>query len=395
VLFVHDGPMYVDQYGDVFGIHMNNSLVSRYKRLGEEVTFLMRSQRIERAEGFSRITSEGFTFISIPNFKSIRNYYKKAEARKIIHRALNEHDILVARMPSAAGKIAIEYAKKIGRPYMVEFVACTFDAYWNYGWKGKLIAHFKLWQQRKIIKDVTDIIYVTKHFLQNRYPSAGNQISCSNVEIGEMNEDTLLRRISKISNLNDTSRLVLGTVASLDVPYKGQADVITAIGKLKKKGMFYQYKIVGQGDCTYLQKAIAKHDVEDLVEIIGPLHHEDVFAFYGKIDVYIQPSKQEGLPRALIEAMSMACPAIGTDVAGIPELISASWIYPRGSISRLMQLIESLNVERMLEAAKYNFEQAKDYQKPCLEERRQVFYENFLEHYGFKMEYLRKDEARI
>ena len=59
VLFVHDGPMYTDASGNVFGIHYNDKIVDRYAQLGSEVTFLMRQQSIEDSSSstLSRITS--------------------------------------------------------------------------------------------------------------------------------------------------------------------------------------------------------------------------------------------------------------------------------------------------------------------------------------------------
>ena len=172
------------------------------------------------------------------------------------------------------------------------------------------------------------------------------------------------------------------TVAALDVPYKGQVDVIKAIGQLKKDGVLFKYKLIGQGNPAQLEKAIEKYEVKDLVEIVGPLPHNKVFDFLETIDVYVQPSKQEGLPRAMIEAMSKACPALGARTAGIPELISEECIFKPGNVGEITQKLKRIDTAWLIKQAALNFETAKEYQKEVLEERRKAFYQEFLQDWG-------------
>lgn len=97
------------------------------------------------------------------------------------------------------------------------------------------------------------------------------------------------------------------------------------------------------------------------------------------MDICIHPSKQEGLPRALIEAMSRALPAIGTKVAGIPELLSQQSLVRKGSVTDIVNAILRLsNKEVMLEEAQRNFHVASDYSIDVINERRQSFIQNFV-----------------
>jgi glycosyltransferase involved in cell wall biosynthesis len=381
VLFVHDGPLYTDGKGAYFGISFNDPLRMRYLQLGSEITFMTRVKLLEQnTEGrYSLIRNENFNVISIPNFKGILLYLKnKKEAENIIEKAVLEQDIIVARLPSATGAMAVKYAHKYMKPLLVEYVGCTFDAYWNFNWKGKIIAFYKMLQQKSIMRKVPYSIYVTKDFLQRRYPTYGHYISCSDVELKEMQQSQLLDRLRNITERDNSKPLLLATLAAIDVRYKGQADVIKAIAQLKKERIFFRYHIVGKGDSTYLKEIIKKYDVEDLVTIVGALKHEEVFEFLSKIDLYIQPSRTEGLPRAPIEAMSLACPVLGSNAGGIPELIGEDMIFKAGDIGDIAQKLKMVNKELMLKHAKRNFEEAKLYQKRVLAERRLDFYKRFL-----------------
>lgn len=272
VLFVHDGPMFIDENGEFYGISLTDEIVRRYSFFGAEVTFLMRLKKVknEETKKYSKITYPLFHFIEIPNFKQIRKFFiKKKEARKAIEKAVMQCNVMIVRLPSAAGVLAFNYAKKHRKPTLVEFVACVFDSLWNYNWKGRLLALYKLISYRMLMKHSSHTIYVTNRFLQKRYPTNGKSVGCSDVEVDYTDSKVIQERLSKISS--QKRPLVLGTIGAFDVPYKGQEDVIKAIGILKKNGIIFKYRLVGRGDRTRIQKAAKKHDVEDLIEIVGQL----------------------------------------------------------------------------------------------------------------------------
>lgn len=378
VLFVHDGPMGVCNEG-YFGIHYKNALVDRYLFFGDQVTFLTREEKISPHETtkYSRMDHPAFRFIPFPNFKSLSTRHKKSQAQKIIYSAVEQHDVIITRLPSAAGVIAFRQAKRLNKPVLVEFVACVFDALWNYDWRGKLIAHYKYRQYQRLMKQATHAIYVTEEFLQSRYPTTnGKSIGCSDVEINELDEKVLQKRLQRIEAYNEP--LTLATVAAVDVKYKGQADVIEAIALLKKQDVKIKYKIIGQGNPAWLKRKAIKLGVMDDVEFVGPIPHQEVFSMLSGIDVYIQPSYQEGLPRAVIEALSIGCPAIGAKTGGIPELIDKEYIYPPGDVKELVVRLSSMTPAHLKQEATRNFHKAKKYERTHLYEKRECFYLEFL-----------------
>jgi glycosyltransferase involved in cell wall biosynthesis len=192
----------------------------------------------------------------------------------------------------------------------------------------------------------------------------------------------VLERLNKISN--QERPLILGTIGAFDVPYKGQEDVIKAIAILMKNGVVFKYRLVGRGASSRIEKASKKHDVEDLVEIVGQLPHKEIFAFFRTIDIYIQPSKMEGMPRALIEAMSTACPALGSTAGGIPELLSKDAVFKKGKITEIIRLLTEITPSFLVDMAQRNYIEAHKYRTIELEERRMSFYKDFKKFAGFK-----------
>lgn len=381
VLFIHEGYLYRDREGNLYGAQYNDRLIERYELLGDSITFILREKFIsdDRKDNLDQITKKNFEFIAIPNFKSISSYRKHIEnVKQIIHDTIAKSDVIVARMPSQTAGIAIREAKRLKKPILVEVVACTFDAYWNHSWKGKLIAHYRYYRVRKIIRNCEFVIYVTQKFLQDRYPTLGTSVALSDVELKPNNDVVLVERKKKILNHLISEPLVIGTVAALAVSYKRQVDVIKSIAKLKKLGIIFKYKLVGEGDPQKLIQTIKNEGVDDLVTVVGTLKHDEVFEFLKSIDLYIQPSKQEGLPRSLVEAMSMAVPSLGSKIAGIPELLDADCLFEAGNIDEICKKLISVNRDFLLNQAKINFERAKNYQITDLIEKRKSFYNLFL-----------------
>ena len=97
---------------------------------------------------------------------------------------LQKYDAVIIRVPGEISFNAFRIAKKINKPIGLEVVGCPWDAYWNYGTiKAKLLAPVSYFRMKDIVRRSTHTVYVTKYFLQRRYPTKGKKINASNVEI--------------------------------------------------------------------------------------------------------------------------------------------------------------------------------------------------------------------
>ena len=380
ILFAHSGPLRVDPQGNYYGVGISDELRKRYLLLGDQVSFVIRVKKIstQEARGFSKISHDRFSVIEAPDYLTLRRVFLKKQAKKIIEQSVTKADIVVARIPSGFGNLAAKYAIKHKKPLMAEVVACPFDALWNHSFKGKLLAHRGYFRLKKLVKKIDYLVYVTSEFLQRRYPSPGKQTNISNVEIKAIDENSLAKRLQKIGKNHGAKILILGTIGAVNVKYKGHHYVFKAIKKLKKAGKIFHYRIAGEGDNSRLKKLAEKYGIEDQVEFSGPIPHKKVFEWLDEIDLYVHPSNQEGLPRALIEAMSRACPAIGSTTGGIPELLLPEAIFERKKSNELIHKLRNVDTDFLYKMALHNFQEAKNYQRDVLNERREDFYKLFL-----------------
>ncbi|RLL85927.1 glycosyltransferase family 4 protein [Mesotoga sp. BH458_6_3_2_1] len=379
VVFAHDhvffrlGNSYYSNGG------LSAEVLSRYTRIFDELVLLTRQQTINcTGEKLTEATIPRTRFVDIPNFKSIRTFSLKREASKRVMREIDKCDFVIARLPSSIGNIALKHAIKVRKPFLVELVGCPWDALWHYGsLLGKLLAPFAYSKTKKLVRNSKFVIYVSNEFLQRRYPTKGRSIGCSNVSIPEPDEKVLQNRLEKLHSRDKRDSLILGTAAAVEVKYKGQQYVIRALAKLTELGYNMEYHLAGSGSREFLSSVAKKFGVMDKVKFVGSVPREKILDYFDSIDIYIQPSKQEGLPRALIEAMSRGCPAIGSLTGGIPELLDSEFIFRNGSVSDIVRKIRSFDMGNMEQQAKINFEKAKEYHRDVLEKRRESFLTEF------------------
>lgn len=382
-MFVHDGPLYKNQEGNYYGVDYNTDLKNRYLYLGDSVTFLIRVKDISDTSKLSAIDGDNLQVLAVHDFKSVFKYFtsrKKADIE--IEQAVKGHDIIIIRLPSSIGFIAYKYALKYKKPYLIELVACPWDGYFNHSLLGKLVAPYMYLKTKGIVKNAQYVVYVSERFLQNRYPTRGKALSCSDVVLPDINEDNLQCRLEKIDNMRKMDTLILGTAGAVNMRYKGQQYVIQALKLLKEEGYHFEYRLAGGGDNTYLKKLSEKLGVQDNVKFLGNIPHEKVFDFMRDIDIYIQPSYAESHGRVIIEAFSTACPAIGSSTGGIPELIDSSFVFKRKNVKDLTEKIKLIAGGNLKEIAAANHKKAADFKQSTLKRKIEIFYDEFLKYAG-------------
>jgi glycosyltransferase involved in cell wall biosynthesis len=115
-------------------------------------------------------------------------------------------------------------------------------------------------------------------------------------------------------------RPVIGTVGRLE-PRKGTATLLAAVAALRATGRHDAIVVVvGDGPLREeLAREAARLGIAPHVRLLGDL--ADVRSALEALDVFVLPSRTEGMSNALLEAMAMELPVVATAVGGTPEVV--------------------------------------------------------------------------
>lgn len=129
---------------------------------------------------------------------------------------------------------------------------------------------------------------------------------------------------------------LLGSVGRL-VPEKGYDLLLRALALLSPHPQDLRLVLIGDGPSRIVLNNLARQlGVADRVYWLG--HREDVPNLLPSLDLYIQPSRREGLGLAVLEAQAAGRPVIATNVGGLRELVRhglTGWLVPEPSPEQL------------------------------------------------------------
>lgn len=131
--------------------------------------------------------------------------------------------------------------------------------------------------------------------------------------------DVAARTLYAPAPMADGGRPTVLTVARLTYPAKGHDDLIRAAA-LVRKHADVRFALVGDGPReAAMRRLVAELHLEDHVHFLG--RRDDVPALLCRADIVCHPSRMEGLPNAVMEAMAAGKPIVATAAGGTPELV--------------------------------------------------------------------------
>ena len=111
----------------------------------------------------------------------------------------------------------------------------------------------------------------------------------------------------------------LAVVLGRLTPQKGHKFLFTALSMLEHKIDDTQVVVIGEGEeGRVLRDQVDRLEIRHLVRFIG--HRWDVSNILADADLLIHPSRYEGMPNTVLEALAHGTPILATDIPGVREI---------------------------------------------------------------------------
>jgi glycosyltransferase involved in cell wall biosynthesis len=261
----------------------------------------------------------------------------------------------------------------------MEVVGDPYDWFGPGNTKHPLRPFFRWWfshELRRQCAEARAVAYVTEGALQRRYPTATKALSThySDVELS----DTAFIPSPRSANVG-SDPFTLITVASFNMLYKAQDVLVDAVALCVQQGLELNLVLIGGGaHLSEIEARAKKRKLGSRVRFLGQLPAGPaVRAQLDRADLFVLPSRTEGLPRAMIEAMARGLPCVGSTAGGIPELLQPEDMVPPADAAALSRKIREVvtDPERMARMSGQSLRRAREYREEVLRERRIAFYQ--------------------
>ena len=356
----------------------------RYLDVFDEVRAIARVLPVEKREpAWVPANGDRVEFASIPYYVGLYEFARKrAAVIRAVRDAVDPQDAVILRVPSTIAMMLYPHLLRTNHPYAVEGVGDPYDVFAPGAIRHPLRPYLR-WRLTRAMKDICRdaavATYVTARALQQRYPIAAGKPS---FYFSDVQLDGLIAPAPRPEPTKSSWTMI--TVGSLGHLYKAQDVQIDAVAQCRRTGLDVRLRIVGDGQHrAELQQQAAQLGIAEQVEFLGQLPAGPaVGAALDEADIFLLPSRQEGLPRALIEAMAKALPCIGSHVGGIPELLPDEDRVAPGDAAALAAKIREFvtNPRRMAQCSERNLARAGEFTEEILRERRLSFYQSVRDH---------------
>lgn len=358
-----------------------DSFWARYLEVFSHVLVVARGKKVTQVpDDWHQIRNPRVRFIPVPSYLGFELFLVNCvSVVTIIWRATNIKGVKILRVPGTLSLFASLFLALRRDGFALEVMGDPWDSFSPGTMRHLLRPIFRRlfalalrWQCTRAL----GASYVTKSALQRRYPPRADIPTASYSSIVLRPE-----HFSVVARASETFRkpiVKLICIGTFNVLYKAQDILVQAVAICLMRGLRCTLTLVGDGP--------RRRVVESLVE---KLTINSSVAFLGKVaagdrirdlldghDCFVLPSRQEGLPRAMIEAMARGLPCIGTAVGGIPELLPKEFLVPPGDPKALADRIESLirEPEACAEASARNRETARAFLEDHLSQIRVAYY---------------------
>lgn len=344
--------------------------------LGEELkSYLSKSALV-------KIENENIKVDILPANTRPKDFVNDKELKKVLTKEIGEADAILIKPASRRGMMAIKIAEKLHKPYMIEMTGDIHNALTQSPSRVKRLYAPVLYRQiKRAIKGCEFALYVSKDYLQGKYPIKGRMCGCSDVVLERSSADVLEKRLNKIDTMDPEGIIKLALVGFYQGNGKGVDTAIRALARLPEN---YRLSVLGNGTEENRRKwydyASERGVSAERIEFPDPLPSaQAVLHWLDDYDFFVFPTRSEGFGRVVAEAMSRGLPCFATNICTMPELLPEECLFELdddGQLARL--LVEYVSDKELIKnAARVNFEKVRDYDFEILKKRRNEFLEDF------------------
>ena len=359
------------------------SFWTRYLSVFETVTIVARVAKIKEddalKQNYIRADGENVHVYELPFIRGLKGYvFNCLKMIGAARKASQAGDCAIFRLPSIPAYMMLFFYRMRKKPYAVEVVIDPEDEYGSY----KLIKKASVNLLKRCCREADGVSYVTQYYLQKKYPS-GYKLGKKDKNYFEsfyssidLKKDFFYseRTYSEHKNLIN----IIHVANSINNYNKGHKVLLDVVSRLKENGIIANVTFIGSGDLIETFKEYAKTlEINSQVNFTGYVSGKNVIRDYLiKNDLFVFPTKAEGLPRALIEAMATGLPCLSSNVDGIPELLEEEYLFNYDDVDGFAQKIISIcgDAEKLKRMGMKNLETAKQYESSILSGRRKFFY---------------------
>ena len=290
-------------------------------------------------------SGEGVASIIIPHLgRKIHPFNDLLAYGEIYRQIRNGRYTLVHTHSSKAGILGRWAAWLAGVPIIVH----TPHGHVFYGYYGRVPSYMFILLERLTARITDKIITLTEqgireHVERRIAPREKFTSIHSGVELSRYTEPRPDPVIARKQLGLSPDWPVVGSVGRFG-PVKGYDTFLEAAALLRARQPKVQFLLVGEGGEEVRLKRLAEQlRIEDRILFLGWQH--DIPEILSALDLFVLPSRNEGMSRTLVQAMAMGKPIVATRVGGVPEVLGegeAGLLVPPDDPVQLSQAIELL-----------------------------------------------------
>lgn len=360
----------------------------RYLAVFDELIVCARMREADPSEDCSRMlrsSRDGVRFAPLPDFAGPIGLASRISLiRGTLRNCLSISDAAIMRAPSPLSMAAYPVLKRGVIPWAIEMMMNPSTAYSSDSISHPLqplIQKVFVDQTKKACMDAWGVAYVTEHVLQNSYPCRALVENDEAVGFTGCYSTICLEedRYSKQSfPLQPPSEIRLAHTGKMADDRKGHAEFIGLISELNNRGVRARGILIGDGaERARLEDLARALGVDQYCNFCGWLTgFGEVQSMLHQAHFFVLPTKSEGLPRAVIEAMASGLICVANAVDGVPELLEDECLARQNAVDEYADIICRLLSDwpRALDLRDAQFERSKKYCASRLEGARREFY---------------------